>query len=164
MPTSSPGGGVSGTGPGRLQPEIEIGLIAGYRRRARDGHLPGDSEPVDELHLILHGARPYLCLGYPALEMQEFAERWWQVGVGLVVLALVISGVLLAGGDEGGEEPDAAAEVASAPPEATTPTDETSSASGTDTGNGEGQSKDGNGPGEMGGTRWAKTVAGDLTP
>ena len=55
----------------------------------------------------------------PCLQMQEFAERWWQVGVGLVVLALVISGVILAGGDEGDGESDAAAEVASAPPEAT---------------------------------------------
>ncbi len=81
--------------------------------------------------------------------MQEFAERWWQVGVGLVVLALVISGVILAGGDEGDGESDAAAEVASAPPEATTPTDETPSAPGT--GNGEGQPNDGDGPGEEGG-------------
>ena len=92
--------------------------------------------------------------------MQEFAERWWQVGVGLVVLALVISGVLLAGGDEGDGESDAAAEVASAPPEVTTPADETSTASG----NGDGEhKKTATGPARKTATRMEAAARG-LTP
>ena len=76
--------------------------------------------------------------------MQEFAERWWKVGLALIVLALVIPGAILAGGDEGDAESDAASELASAPPDTTAPGDEATSASG----DGEGQPQDGDGRGK----------------